>query len=189
MLKEDIRRTYDFARGSKLKKTLSCLRSPGVHAVVVLRFGQWLRKKGLLLRILLTPFYVVGHYFVATRWGIDIARDVKIGAGLYIGHFGGIIIGANVEMGINATISQGVTLGVAGQAEKRGSPRIGDNVYIAPGAKVFGQIQIGDNVKIGANAVIFKDIPSNSVCVLSPGFVIIPQAAELPPEVISAAGD
>ena len=50
---------------------------------------------------------------------------------------------------------------------------IGDNVYMAPGAKIFGKITIGNNVKIGANAVIHKDIPDNAVVVLDPGFKIV----------------
>jgi serine O-acetyltransferase len=36
------------------------------------------------------------------------------------------------------------------------APRIGDNCYIAPGAKIFGPIQIGSNSVIGANAVVNK---------------------------------
>jgi serine O-acetyltransferase len=54
-----------------------------------------------------------------------------------------------------------------------GCPVIGDNVYIAPGAKVFGKIRIGDNVKIGANAMVFKNFLDNAVAVMDPGFRII----------------
>ena len=45
---------------------------------------------------------------------------------------------------------------------KSGSPTIGDNVVLYPGAKVVGNVVIGDNVVIGANAVVTKDIPANS---------------------------
>ena len=58
-----------------------------------------------------------------------------------------------------------MTIGVAGKGEKRGCPIIGDNVYIAPGAKLFGKIKIGNNVKIGANAVVYKDIPDGATVV------------------------
>ncbi len=51
-------------------------------------------------------------------------------------------------------------------------PTIGDNVYIAPGVKVFGKIKIGDNVAIGANCVVTKDIPDNAVVVGIPGRII-----------------
>jgi serine O-acetyltransferase len=52
-------------------------------------------------------------------------------------------------------------------------PIIGNNVYIATGAKLFGKIVIGNNVKIGPNAVVHKSIPDNAVVVSSPGFKIL----------------
>ena len=35
---------------------------------------------------------------------------------------------------------------------------LGDNVYIAPGAKILQNVKIADGVIIGANAVVTKDI-------------------------------
>ena len=46
---------------------------------------------------------------------------------------------------------------------KQQAPVIGDNVYIAPGAKIIGGVTIGNNVEIGANAVVTHDIPDNEV--------------------------
>lgn len=40
-------------------------------------------------------------------------------------------------------------------------PIIGNNVYIATGAKILGPIKIGSNVIIGANAVVINDVPNN----------------------------
>ena len=47
----------------------------------------------------------------------------------------------------------------------RGSPTIGDQVYLAPGAKVFGAIVVGDNTAVGANAVVNQDLPAFSTVV------------------------
>jgi serine O-acetyltransferase len=41
------------------------------------------------------------------------------------------------------------------------APKIGDHVYIGPGAKVFGDIEIADDVQIGANAVVNKSCMEN----------------------------
>jgi serine O-acetyltransferase len=106
-------------------------------------------------------------------WGIEIPRATSIGEGFYIGHYGGITISHKAKIGKNCSISQLVTIGVSGSGDKKGAPTIGDNVYIAPGAKIFGKITIGNNVKIGANAVVHKDIPDNAIVVLNPGFSII----------------
>lgn len=104
--------------------------------------------------------------------GISIPFTAQIGKGLYIGHFGGIIIGGEIVMGDFCNLSQGVTIGQAGRGGKQLSPIIGNRVYIGPGAKVFGGIRIGNDVAIGANAVVSDDVPDNGVVVGVPGKII-----------------
>lgn len=173
MLREDLQRVLCTLTGSKLRLLVVCYRTPGVKAVIAFRFGQWLARQAWVVRIVLSPLFYILRYRVMTNWGIDIPREASIGGGLYIAHFGGIIISPHARIGKNLDISQGVTIGISGEGEKRGVPTIGDNVYIGPGAKVFGKINIGNNVKIGANAVVYKDIPDNAIVVLKPGFEII----------------
>jgi len=172
-LRADILRTYEYLQGSRLRRTVNCLRSPGVQAVIVFRFGQWLDLRSSLSKLLLQPVYFVLNGLVKIMWGIELPRSATIGPGFYIGHFGGITIAPGVTIGRNCNISQHITIGLSGQGEKAGVPAIGDNVYLAPGARVFGKISIGNNVKIGANAVIYKDIPDNAIVVLEPGFKIV----------------
>ena len=172
-LRADFMRTYGYLQGGRLRRIVNCLRSPGVQAMIVFRFGQWLDSQPSLLRLGVQPIYFVLHGLVQILWGIDLSRFATIGAGLYIGHFGGITIAPGVTIGRNCNLSQHNTIGLSGQGEKAGVPTIGDNVYIAPGAQLFGKISIGNNVKIGANAVIYKDIPDNAIVVLDPGFKIV----------------
>jgi serine O-acetyltransferase len=179
-LRADLRRRYAMTSGSTLKRVLSCARAPGVHAVLVLRFGQWSRRRPKLLRILFDPIYAVLDFMVQALWGIEIPRGAKIGPGLYIGHYGGITVSSQAVIGRDCNLSQNITIGVSGAGAKRGAPTIGDNVYIAPGARLFGKIAIGNNVKIGANAVIHKDLPDNAIAVLDPGFKIISYAGNRP---------
>lgn len=173
VLLEDVTRTYELQEGGRLRRILVCLLTPGVQAVVVFRFGQWVHLQPKFLRMFMKPIYMVMNGIIQIMWGIEIQHSAKIGSGFYIGHFGGITISGGAIIGKCCNISQNVTIGVSGQGEKRGVPIIGDNVYIAPGARLFGKISIGNNVKIGANAVIYKDIPDNAVVVLDPGFKII----------------
>lgn len=170
--REDFLRVYDLTKGNVIWRIISCYRSPGLHAVAIYRFGKWLKKKNLLLRILLEPVYLILSRRIRSKWGIDIPRSAEIGAGFYIGHYGGITISGRARIGSNVNISQLVTIGVSGRGENRGVPVIGDDVYIAPGAKIFGKIHVGNNVKIGANAVVYKDIPDDAIVVLDPGFRI-----------------
>jgi serine O-acetyltransferase len=99
---------------------------------------------------------------------------------LYIGHFGGITVAPNTVIGSNCTLGQSITIGAWGSGEMYGAPVIGDNTYIAPGARLFGKIRVGNNVKIGANAVIYKDVPNNAIVVLDPGFQIISLKGNIP---------
>ena len=173
ILLADIMRTYEYCEGGILLRIIRCLCTPGVQAVIVFRFGQWLRLKPKLLRLFLEPIYLILNELIKIMWGIELPRSAKIGCGFYIGHFGGITVSPDTIIGKNCNISQNITIGISGQGDKRGVPIIGDNVYIAPGARLFGKISVGNNVKIGANAVIYKDIPDNAVVVLDPGFKII----------------
>ncbi len=161
------------AQGGRLSRLLAVAAAPGVQATVVLRLGQWLIGRNLLLQIFLLPVYYGLSLLMRMVWGIDIPRGAKIGPGLYIGHYGGIFISSVANIGRRASISQQVIIGLAGHGEQRGAPTVGDNVYIGPGAKIFGKITIGNNVKIGANAVVHKDVPDNAIVALDPGFKIL----------------
>ena len=188
-LRADLRRRYAMTSGSTLRRVLTCARAPGVHAVLVLRFGQWSRRRPKLLRILFDPLYMILDFFVQALWGIEIPRTAKVGPGLYIGHYGGITVSSVAIIGRDCNLSQNITIGVSGAGPKRGAPTIGDNVYIAPGARLFGKISIGNNVKIGANAVIHKDLPDNAIAVLDPGFKIISYAGNRPASEDDAESD
>ena len=52
------------------------------------------------------------------------------------------------------------------------APKIGDNVIIGAGARIFGGVIIGNNVSIGANAVVVHDVPDNATVHAPEGIVI-----------------
>jgi serine O-acetyltransferase len=104
--------------------------------------------------------------------GIYISPDNRIGPGLYIGHFGQIILHPDVTMGENCNLSQGVTLGLACRDGRWGVPTVGNRVYIAPGAKVIGPISLADGTVVGANAVVVRSTTENQVVAGVPARVI-----------------
>lgn len=127
----------------------------------------------MLLRAVVDPIYLLLNCWIKIAWGIYLPRTAQVGGGLYLCHFGGVIISPMTVIGRNCNLSHDVTIGIAGTGETCGVPVIGDDVYIGPGAKVFGSIRIGNNVKIGANAVVYRDVPDNSIVALNPGFELI----------------
>jgi serine O-acetyltransferase len=97
------------------------------------------------------------------KYGFDISYRTTIGKGLYIGHFGGVVIHGDAEIGENCNLSQGITIGVLVRGQKTGVPKIGNRVFIGPGATILGGITIGDDVLIGTHAIVTFDVPNNSV--------------------------
>ena len=136
---------------------------PGFRYSVLLRLYAYSRHPAWCQAGLRQVLVVLLHHY-SIRYGIDISRDARIGSGFYIGHFGGIFVNAGVVIGDNCNISQDVTIGRQNRGERAGCPTIGNNVYIAPGAKIIGRLTVGDHAAVGANAVVVNDIaPHTSV--------------------------
>jgi serine O-acetyltransferase len=169
----DLRRHYEICDGSHWERIYQCICSPGVQAMAVLRFGQWGLQQPRWARWILDALYAVTNLYIHVFWGIDLSRYAQIGPGVHIAHFGGITVSPYAVLGRNCNLSQSVTIGTSGAADREGAPVIGDDVSIGPGARVFGKIQIGKNVRIGANAVVNLDIAENAVVAVEPGFRIL----------------
>lgn len=128
-------------------------------------------KRNIFARILFVPCLII--YRIVQHWtGIQIPVRVDLAGGAKISHFSNIVIVGESVIGKNLTILQGVTIGRGFSKKNYGCPKIGNNVIIFTGAKIFGDITIGDNVIIGANAVVSSDIPSNSVVAGNPAKVV-----------------
>ena len=160
---------YDLKRYFHEKPTLAgmaetVLFTPGIWITVLYRIGNRATKirNRMVRKACMVPLRI-SHLLISVPVGIDISFDAAIGKGLYIGHYGGIVVNRGVEIGDHCNISQGVSIGLGGRGEQAGCPKIGDRVYIGPGAKVFGKIRIGNDVAIGANAVVLKDVPDRAV--------------------------
>ena len=172
-VRADWQRAHELTRGGRWQRVAACLAMPGFQAAAVYRFGHWLLGRPLALRLPLEPLYRLAFLLVQVLWGIELPRRARIGPGLFIAHFGGVIVSERAVIGANCNLSQQITIGSGGKGERSGAPVIGDDVFVAPGARVFGRIRIGNNVAIGANAVVYKDIADNAVVVLDPGFAIV----------------
>ncbi|MEO8516049.1 MAG: serine acetyltransferase [Flavobacterium sp.] len=116
-----------------------------------------------VLRQILSFWCLCWQKTIEMTTGISIPASAKIGHSFYIGHFGGIILNANSIIGNNCNISQGVTIGISGQDDKRGVPIIGNNVYIGVNSVVAGKITIGDDVLIGACSLVTNNVDDNAV--------------------------
>lgn len=96
------------------------------------------------------------------RLGFSIPPNT-VGPGLFITHAGPIVIHQNARIGANLRINIDVVIGENNGAEF--VPRIGDDVVIEPGAKIFGKIEIADGIHIGANAVVNRSFTEPGVII------------------------
>ncbi|GAB6144244.1 serine O-acetyltransferase [Desulfocicer niacini] len=157
--------------GMDLSNILGCLiKHIGFRYTFFMRSCRFLKGK-----IWLFPLFVFArliHGRLKIKYGIDIPYNTSIGTGLYIGHYGGIVVNQEVVLGKNCNINHGVTIGISFGGKSPGCPRIGDNVFFGAGCKVFGRITLGDDVAVGANCVVTRSVPDHGVVVGIPGKVI-----------------
>ncbi|WP_298952468.1 serine O-acetyltransferase [uncultured Nonlabens sp.] len=168
---KDIKRYTDY---SGKPAVLMLLTQQGLWALFHYRFFNKIYTSRLP-KILKWPLLSIGVLKlkgIEVLTGITIPYSATIGEGFYIGHHSGIIINANVVIGKNCNISQGVTIGVSGRRDKRGTPVIGDQVYIGANATVAGKIKIGDKAVIGANSLVVKDVVAGTTVVGVPAIKI-----------------
>jgi serine O-acetyltransferase len=139
--------------------------SQGFQALLVYRIFHWFHEHGIPMQ----PIRFFIERLIEITTGISIPVQVRIGKGLRIHHFGGIIVHSEAVIGESCTIYHGVTLGDLGGWG--GAPRIGNHVVIGAGAKILGQIEIGDYCRIGANAVVRTSVPAGCLAVGVPAVI------------------
>jgi len=112
----------------------------------------------------------LGRYGI--KYGYQIPHNTEIGEGLYLGHFGTIVINENAKIGKNFTITHGITIGQANRGRLKGCPTIGNNVWLGTGAVIVGNINIGSNVLVAPNSFVNSDVPSNSLVIGNPAKIV-----------------
>ena len=139
---------------------------PGMTAIIHHRLAHILHR--LNASLIARLFAEIAH----ARTGIDIHPGASIGAGFFIDHGTGVVIGETAVIGDNVRIYQAVTLGardfptdddgklIKGDARH---PILEDDVVIYAGATVLGRITIGRGSTIGGNVWLTQDVPPKSI--------------------------
>lgn len=131
----------------------------------------YLRIAGHSKNFFLRAFARMMLYFLGYLYGFQIPRQTQIGPGLYIGHFGTLVVSMHARIGANCNLAHNVTIGAA-RGKRSGAPVLGDLVWVGAGAVIVGNISIGSNVMIAPNAFVNFDVPENSLVVGNPGQII-----------------
>lgn len=95
------------------------------------------------------------HYSHITGFQID---PNTCGKGLFLGHYGYIVVNSRAQVGEHCVFSPGVVIG----ATDKGIPTIGNHVTLCTGAKVVSRVTVGDHAIIAPNTVVIKDVPARA---------------------------
>jgi serine O-acetyltransferase len=91
---------------------------------------------------------------------VDIHPAARMGAGLFLDHGTGIVIGETAVVGDEVSMLHAVTLGGTGAERGDRHPKIGRGVLLGAGAKVLGNIVVGDYAKVASGSVVLKAVPA-----------------------------
>ncbi len=138
---------------------------PGILAMIHHRLAHQLYLLGvpLLARVVAEMAHA--------QTGVDIHPGATIGAGLFIDHGTGVVIGETAVIGEHVRIYQAVTLGAKSFPKDadgnpiKGLPRhptIEDDVVIYAGATVLGRVTIGRGATIGGNVWVTHDVAAGT---------------------------
>ena len=161
--KEDIFRYY-----GKYKENLKekIFRPLGLKYIILFRKCQ--NTKIPILKL----YYILRLRLLSKKTLIQIPYNTKIGKGFYIGHYGRIIINPKAIIGKNVNIATGVTIGQENRGKRKGTPTIGNNVWIGTNSVIVGKITIGNDVLIAPLSYVNFDVPDHSIVIGNPGKII-----------------
>ncbi len=106
------------------------------------------------------------------KYNIQMHRKMKVGEGFYMGFLGPIAMNKNTIIGKNCNIGHFVTLGQVSKGKYKGSPELGDEVWVGASSVIVGKIKIGNNVLIAPNSFVNRDVPENSLVIGNPAKII-----------------
>lgn len=136
-----------------------------VNLVFWYRIANWLYLRHVpfipkLLRLLMFLCY-----------SSSIPPSCKIGKGSFFNHGGfAVLLNSNVVIGRGCKIGNSVS--IVGQGPYKHAPRLGNRVFVGPGAVIQGPVIIEDGAIIAPNSVVNKSVPSNAVVAGVPAKII-----------------
>jgi serine O-acetyltransferase len=158
---------YGVATNDKLSLLAKFLRKPGFRFMFLYRIINQFSKTNPLLLVI-----KIWYKNLQVKYGYQIPHTSTIGHGLYLGHYGNIVINEGTILGKNCNVAQGVTIGNVSRGKRKGCPTIGDRVWIGANAVVVGKIKIGNDVLVAPLTLVNFDVPDKAVVVGNPAKII-----------------
>ena len=136
-----------------------------INAIHFYRIAHWL----YLHHIPLLP--KLFQLLIFLMYNCMIPYRCEIGRGSFFNHGGiGVLINPCVKLGEGCKIGNNVS--IVGQGPYKMAPKIGNRVYIGPGAIIQGPVIIDDDAIIAPNAVVNKSVPRYAIVAGIPAKII-----------------
>lgn len=132
------------------------------------KFQKYFRKVQEEKNIVKKVIYRFNFKIYKKKNHIELDVRTNIGGGIYFGHPYCITINKNVIIGKNCNIHKGVTIGQENRGSRKGTPIIGDDVWIGINTTIVGKIKIGNDVLIAPNSFVNVDVPDHSIVIGNP---------------------
>jgi len=136
------------------------------------KFSYYFRKSASSKNKILQLYYRLRFRLICNKHGIEISSRTSIGKGLYVGHPYNITINPSAVLGENLNIHKGVTIAQENRGARKGTPTIGNKVWIGINSTIVGKITIGDDVLIAPNSFVNCNVPSHSIVIGNPCRII-----------------
>ena len=128
---------------------------------------MFFQRKGNSSNGIISKLYGRLSLLIGRKFGLEIYTK-NIGRYFYIGHPYGITINPNAVLGDCVSVHKGCTIGQENRGKRKGTPILGNCVWVGINATIVGRITIGDDVLIAPNAYVNRDIPSHSIVIGNP---------------------
>ena len=125
----------------------------GFTGLQAYRIAHWLWKQGRET----LAFHLQSR--TSELFSVDIHPAARVGAGIFIDHAHGIVIGETAVVDDDVSMLHSVTLGGTGKERGDRHPKIRSGVLIGAGAKVLGNIEVGEGARIAAGSVVLHKVP------------------------------
>ncbi len=172
-VRADLHRCLGDKERSTLRVVAIVWHGMGLQAVLVYRFGRLLRD--LRPRVLAWPLlpaawllYGLAALVIRRAYGIRLGLSADIGAGFWVGHFGGIEV-VNCRLGEYCSVGQQTKVARCGDAP---GPQIGNGVWIGAHARIVGPFRVGDGATIAPGARVTTNVPGRVLAVGDPARVV-----------------
>jgi len=125
----------------------------GFHALQTHRLAHWLWTNGE------RDFALYLQSRSSDVFQTDIHPAARIGAGVFLDHATGLVVGETAVIEDDVSLLQNVTLGGTGKQAGDRHPKVRKGTIIGAGAKILGNIEIGAYARIAAGAVVLTGVP------------------------------